>query len=100
MRIKVSADGNADHPDVFFLPGDMTGYGIYADVQDLGIQGRELLPPRTEFGDLGGSSGRPVQGMERNHDIVLPQIIAQAHRMCALARYRRQFEVRCLVANL
>ena len=77
MRKKIGAHGNFHHANIFFLPGNVAGNGIGADVQNLGIQVRELLPARIEFRDLGGSSRRPVQRMECNYDALLPSIVAQ-----------------------
>jgi hypothetical protein len=60
MRKKIGAHGNFHHSNIFFLPGNMAGNGIGADVQNLGIQIRELLPARIEFRDLGGSGRSPI----------------------------------------
>lgn len=73
----------------------MAGNGIGADVQNLGIQVRELLPARIEFRDLGGSGRSPIQGMESDHDALFAKIIAQAEFELALAGDCRQREVGC-----
>jgi len=92
---KFGAHGNFHHANIFFLPGNVAGNGIGADVQNLGIQVRELLPARIEFRDLGGSGRSPIQGMESDHDALFAKIIAQAEFELALAGDCRQREVGC-----
>jgi hypothetical protein len=48
----------------------VAGNGIYADVHDLGIERRELLLAGAEFGHLRRSSGRPIQRMKGDEDIL------------------------------
>jgi hypothetical protein len=95
MRKKIGAHGNFHHANIFFLPGNVAGNGIGADVQNLGIQVRELLPARIEFRDLGGSGRSPIQGMESDHDALFAKIVAQAEFELVLAGDCRQREVGC-----
>ncbi len=98
VGIEIGAHRNLDFPDIFLLPRDMTGYGINADVQDLGIQIRELEAPSIEFRDLRCSSGSPIQRMKRDNHALFAAIIAQPDFKLALARNRRQGKIRCGIA--
>jgi hypothetical protein len=73
----------------------MAANGIGADVQNLGIQIRELLPAGIEFRDLGGSGRSPIQRMKSNHDALFAKIVAQAEFELVLAGDCRQREVGC-----
>src|SRR5262249_16773202 len=42
VRIKIGRHRNLHGANVFLLPRNVAGYGIYTDVQNLGIQIREL----------------------------------------------------------
>ena len=78
MRIEIGTEGNADHPDVFLLPCNVAHRGINADVQNLGIQGRELFFSSIEFGDLRGSGGSPVERVKCDYQVLFAAVVAQA----------------------
>lgn len=80
VREEIGAQGKSHRTDFTLPPGNVAWNGIYADVQDLGIQCRELLAVRVEFGHLGGSSGRPIQRVKGDDEILLPQVVARADR--------------------
>lgn len=77
VRVEVGAEWNLDRANFPLSPRDMTRDRIDADVQNLGIEGREFFAARIEFRYLHGSSRRPVQGMESDHEILLSQVIAR-----------------------
>lgn len=52
VRIEVGAHGETDRSDFFFAPCCVAGNRIYADVQDLGIEGRELAGAGVKLGHL------------------------------------------------
>jgi hypothetical protein len=95
MGKEIGAHGNLDGADLFFLPRKMAGNRIDADVQNLGIQIRELLTAGIEFRDLGGSGGSPIQGMKSNHNTLFVEIIAQPKFELSLAGHCRQAEIGC-----
>ena len=78
VRIEVGAHRELDGANFFFTPRDVAGDGIDADVQNLGIEGRELLGARVEFGDLRGSSRGPVERMEGDDELLLAEVVAGA----------------------
>ena len=78
----------------------MAGNGIGADVQNLGIERLELFAPGIEFGHLRGSSGSPVEGMESENQVLLPEIIAQLDSNVFLARDRRECEWRSGISDV
>ena len=59
VGIEVGAQRDADQADVILAPRNVAGDRIYADVQNLGIQGGELFAAGIEFGYLDGSGGSP-----------------------------------------
>src|SRR6267142_2423326 len=76
VRIEVGTERDLNWPDFPLPPRDMTHDGIYTDVQNLGIAGREFFAARIEFRHLHCSSRGPVQGVESDHEVLLFKIIA------------------------
>lgn len=93
VRVEVGAERDLGRANFFFLPRDVAGNGIDADVQDLGIECGELLTGSVERRHLGGSSGRPVEGMERDDDGLLAEEVTEPDTKLAFPRYRRQIEI-------
>jgi hypothetical protein len=77
----------------------MTRNGINADVQDLGIQGGELFASRIEFRHLLRSGRRPVERVERNDEVLLPEIITQPDSNSVVAGNGIKLKCGRLVAN-
>ena len=100
MGIEIRAERNTHHADIFFLPRNVAHGGIDADVQDLGIQGRELFPPGIEFGDLRGSSRSPVERVKSDHRVLFAAIVAQANGDLGLSDDGWQDEIWSDVSNV
>src|SRR5207247_2085452 len=79
MRIKVRAQRKVHGADIFLLPRNMAENRICAYVQNLGIERGELLPGGVEGRQLRRSSGRPVQRMKRQHNVLFAAQIAELH---------------------
>ena len=71
----------------------MAGYGIVANAHDLGIEAGEPCQFGMERRDLGGSGGRPVEGMKGKHNVLLAVIIGKAEFDRALANYACELEI-------
>jgi hypothetical protein len=93
VGIEVSTQGNRHHANVFFLPGDVTGDGVYADVQDLGIERGELLAGGVERRHLGCSSRGPVKRVEADHDVLLALVVGEPYAQLAFPGHRGKVEV-------
>ena len=100
VGIEVGAQRDADQADVILAPRNVAGDRIYADVQNLGIQGCELFAAGIEFGYLDGSGGSPVQGMKRDQQVLLAEIVARAERDSLLPRDGGEFEVGSGITDL
>jgi anti-sigma B factor antagonist len=99
MRIEVGAQRNLYRSDVFLPPRDVAGDGVYADVQNLGIERLELFAAGIEFGHLAGSSRGPVERVEGDDHMLLAKIVARANDNFLLARDGGEFELGRGVAN-
>jgi hypothetical protein len=100
MWIEIGTHRHLDRSDFIFSPCDVAGDRIYADVQNLGIERRELFFSGIEFGHLRRSSRSPVERMKRHHQILATQIVARAHNDAPLAGNSRELEVGREIANL
>jgi hypothetical protein len=100
MRIEIGTHRHLDWSDFLFAPGDVTGDRIYADVQNLGIERRELFFSGIEFGYLRRSSRSPVERMKRYNQILASKIVARAHCNPQFAGNSREREIGCGIANL
>jgi hypothetical protein len=65
----------------------------------LGLVGGELVEVSTVRRHLFASSGRPIEWIEREHDVLLVPEVAQADFVPAIAGDRRQFKIRSLNSN-
>jgi len=72
----------------------VAGDGIVANAHDLGIEAGETCQFGIERRHLGGSGGRPIQGMESDYHVLLAAIVAEAEFVRLLANYPGQFEIR------
>ncbi len=100
MRIKVRAQRKMHRPDIFLLPSNMAENRICAYVQNLGIERGELLPGGVERRQLRRSSGRPVQRMKCQNDVLLATKIAEPHSKFSLSFHCRQLKIRRRVSDL
>ncbi len=100
MRIEVRAQGNRYRADFFLAPSGVTGNRINADVQNLGIERRELFLTRIEFGHLDGSCWRPVERVEGDDEILFPETVAGTDRRSLFAHNSGKFEIRRGVTDL
>ena len=100
MGIEIGAERNLDRADFFPPPGNVAGDGVYADVQNLGIEGLELLATGVEFGHLPGSSRSPVEGMEGDDQIPGAEIVTRAYRNLAFTGNCGEFEIGRPIADL
>lgn len=89
MRIEVAYQGITQHPDGFFLPGNMAEDGINANAHDLGIKAGELIEIVVKRRHLGGSSRAPIQRIEGQHEVFLAAIAAQFEGMALASRHCR-----------
>src|SRR5215469_7011127 len=100
MRIEIGAQRDADQADVILAPCHVAGNRIYADVQNLGIQGGELSAARIEFGHLHRSSRGPVEGMKSNKKVLFAKIVARADGDPLLPGNGWKLKLRGGIANL
>jgi hypothetical protein len=100
MGIEIGAERNLDGADFLPPPGDVAGDGVYADVQNLGIERLELFAMGVEFGHLHGSSRGPVEGVEGDDQIPGAEIVAGAHGNLAFTGHCGKFKIRRLIADL
>jgi hypothetical protein len=100
MWIEIGTHCHLDRSDFIFSPCDVAVDRIYADVQNLGIERRELLFSGIEFGHLRRSSRSPVERMKRHDQILAAQIVARAHNDPPLASYSRELEIGREIASL
>ncbi len=89
MRIEVAHQGITQHPDGFFLPGDMAEDGINANAHDLGIEAGEFIKIVVDRRHLGGSSRAPIQHIEGQDEVFLAAIAAQFEGMALASRHCR-----------
>ena len=99
MRIKVRAQRKVHGADIFLLPRNMAENRICAYVQNLGIERGELLPGGVERRQLRGSSGRPVQRMKRQYNMLLAAEIAQPYPKLPFSLGRGQIKLRGGISN-
>lgn len=92
VRIEIGAKRNPDKADFLLPPRDMTGNGIYADVQNLGIERLEFFAASVEFGHLNSSGGRPVEWMKRNNQVLPAEVVFRPHRDLTVASDGWKFE--------
>lgn len=93
VGIEVGAHGDLDGANFFFTPGEVAGDRIDADVQNLGIEGRELPGAGVEFGHLRGSSRGPVERMEGDDELLFAKVVAGADGDARGSDDGGQFEV-------
>jgi hypothetical protein len=86
--------GKIHHTNVFLLPGNVAGDGIVANAHDLGIEAGETCQFGIERRHLGGSGGRPVQGMKGDYHVLFAAIVAEAKFVRLFPNCPGQFEIR------
>lgn len=96
VRVEIAQQGVGDAAQAL-RPGCQTRYTVNADTQDLGIYPVEPVERDLVGRDLAGSDRRPGQREERHCDVLLPAVIAQAHRFVQVAF---QFKFRSGLSNL
>ncbi len=100
MRIKVRAQRKVHGADIFLLPRNMAENRICAYVQDLGIERGELLPGGVERRQLRRSSGRPVQRMKCQYNVLFAAKVTELHSKFLFSLDCRQITIRRRIPNL
>ena len=100
MRPKIACQRKSQHPDGFFLPGDMAECGVDANAHDLGIEAGKLIENIVECRQLRGSRRAPIEGIKSQEHVLLTAILAELEWMPLRTCYRRQLEVGGAVSNL
>jgi len=100
MWIEISAERQLHWADLSFPPCAMAGDRINADVQNLGIERRELFFPGIEFRHLRRSSRGPIERMKRHNQALLTPIVARSDRDPLVSGKREKVEIGHGIAGL
>jgi len=94
VRIKIAGRVGSAAGQFHILPCDVTKRAVHADAHDLGIHVGKLVEIDVVCRHLSGSSGRPIERIERNENILLSLEVAELEAMLLIAGDRDQIKIR------